>query len=111
MQQFESWLRESGVQVDSPFNGSVGHASTDGFYLKYNREQIEIGIRQHFDRWRNSADFILKRIPPDLVGIKALLAAVKYCVETGVYEAEMDQVDIYSLYRKERKKLIVEDEE
>jgi len=99
---------EVGVTIDDPFTLGVGHASTDEFYIRYFEDRVEFGIRQHFDRWCNSADFLFWRIPKDLIGVKALLQAAVYCLKAGVFDQGWSKLDIYPWYRNKRKELRAE---
>ena len=76
IEEFEQNLIEAGAIIETHFQYGSGLASTDQFLIRYFENKVEFGIKKHFDGWLNSAEFFLNRLPSDLLGVKAMLAAV-----------------------------------
>ena len=65
-----------------------------------------IGIRKHFDRWANSTDFVLAKIPQSIFEMEALILAAKRMLNTGNWAKGMGQeMDIGGTWRKAKQVL------
>ena len=82
----------------------MGQASTKDLFIRYYENRIEFALKKDFDCWYNSPDFVLDRIPPDLLGVQAAIKAVRSCVEKKLFK-DGEVLNIYPYYRDKRKEM------
>lgn len=46
------------MEADGIKGDRIGCMSDDRFYYRINGNEVQVGVRSHFDRWANSIDFM-----------------------------------------------------
>lgn len=90
---------ECKIAVDAVPN--LFYASDRNFYYRcLDGRMLQIGVKEHFDRWANSIDFVCK-IPKHEKMFKAFILALKDCLQKERYAPGWGQeLNINFLIRK-----------
>lgn len=106
MTSFEEILNVLEIRIVKQLDDKFGIAITRDLYIRYDFFKVEFGLRSNFDPELNDADFVLNRIPPDELGVKAAINVVRKKVNIFAISGKMPiNENIDSDYLNERKLL------
>ncbi len=101
-------LHELLNQVPGVSNVEYWSCQTAEFHFRFLDQsgQTHIGIKSHFDRWANSTDFVLYKLPESVFEMEALILAAQRLLNTGNLDIGMGQeLDLGGTYRKAKQVL------
>lgn len=102
---FEARLIETGGQVDAPFHEQLqGYGHDAEFRYRWWGDRVQVGLRQQFDRWATSVDWVLYR-SIEQVNLDCLRAACHRAAEViPEPEDNWHGVDVTGYYRQIRRR-------
>jgi len=100
---FEARLVETGGSIDEPFDGYAGYGHDAEFRYRWWPDRIQVGLRESFDRWANSVDWVLYR-PIERTNLDVLRAACHVAAQAiPEPDDQWTEIDIGGYYRQARR--------
>lgn len=98
---FEQMLIESGAEFAYMYGEyGQGLAYNEKFNIRYDLDEIEIGVKATFDRWANSRDYVCSPLPRGQEDFDALWLALEEAVKTKRCPSDFSAIDIWPLLKK-----------